>query len=271
MSRCPPRLASSRSALTSRPQPKTITFTHRSANYVIRSHQAAFPFTSRLDIPYIIRFGEKLLQIAIGAGDKLTAIGPDTKIGPYSNIQLSFSGLEKLEEGQKGIEGFFTAGPSKPVKREKDDATESKAKRRKVDDDAQDRQEKDEATTEQETLILPSSPPPDPALSLPTFTCPKCSKTISLPSSAVDSLRPGFDLSAAALLLQKEKDEHSDFHFARDMMEQERKKTFASTTKGGAKGGATKSAGGKSGKGSSTKAPSKPTGKGQQSLTSFFG
>lgn len=90
-------------------QPKTITFTHRSPTFVIRSHQAPFPFTSNLTIAYILKAGEKLFRTAIGAGQSTERITNETTIGPYSNLQLSFSGLEKLEGGQRGIEGFFSA------------------------------------------------------------------------------------------------------------------------------------------------------------------
>ncbi|GAA5999791.1 hypothetical protein JCM10207_005912 [Rhodosporidiobolus poonsookiae] len=90
--------------------PKTITFTHRSPQFVIRSHQIPFPFTSTPSIAYILKHGEKLLRTAMGPPTPLTgALPPETAIGPYSNIQLSFSGLERLEEGQRGIEGFFAA------------------------------------------------------------------------------------------------------------------------------------------------------------------
>ncbi|GAA5902637.1 hypothetical protein JCM6882_009339 [Rhodosporidiobolus microsporus] len=92
--------------------PKTITFTHRSPQFVIRSHQAPFPYTSSPSASYILKHGEKLVRIAMG-GTTPTApsvqLPKETKIGPYSNIQLSFSGLERLEEGQRGIEGFFAA------------------------------------------------------------------------------------------------------------------------------------------------------------------
>ncbi|GAA5820714.1 hypothetical protein JCM11251_003125 [Rhodosporidiobolus azoricus] len=94
--------------------PKTITFTHRSPQFVIRSHQAPFPFTSTPSALYILKHGEKLVRIAMGGttpANPSISVPKETKIGPYSNIQLSFSGLERLEEGQRGIEGFFGAAP----------------------------------------------------------------------------------------------------------------------------------------------------------------
>ncbi|GAA5958075.1 hypothetical protein JCM8115_001122 [Rhodotorula mucilaginosa] len=89
--------------------PKTITFTHRSPSFVIRSHQAPFPFTSNLTRTYILKAGEKLFRTAIGAGQATERTTDRTTVGPYSNLQLSFSGLGQLEQGQRGIEGFFVS------------------------------------------------------------------------------------------------------------------------------------------------------------------
>lgn len=76
---------------------------------MIRSHQAPFPFTSNLTRAYILKAGEKLFRTAIGAGQATERITDRTTVGPYSNLQLSFSGLGKLENGQRGIEGFFVS------------------------------------------------------------------------------------------------------------------------------------------------------------------
>ncbi|GAA5896768.1 hypothetical protein JCM8208_007082 [Rhodotorula glutinis] len=96
--------------------PKTITFTHRSPSFVIRSHQAPFPFTSSLSIAYILRAADKLLRAALSSSSAPTpahgnapSLSSESPVGPYSNMMLSFSGLERLEDGQRGIEGFFAA------------------------------------------------------------------------------------------------------------------------------------------------------------------
>jgi len=109
-----PRQALTRSPR--RPQPKTITFTHRSPSFVIRSHQAPFPFTSSLSIVYILRVADKLLRAALSsstapppAHGNAPPLSSESPVGPYSNMMLSFSGLERLEDGQRGIEGFFAA------------------------------------------------------------------------------------------------------------------------------------------------------------------
>lgn len=79
---------------------------------MIRSHQAPFPFTSNLTRTYILNAGEKLFRTAIGAGQATERITDRTTVGPYSNLQLSFSGLGQLEQGQRGIEGFFVSAPA---------------------------------------------------------------------------------------------------------------------------------------------------------------
>lgn len=216
-------------------------------------------------------------------------IKDDSKIGPYSNIQLSFSGLERSEGGQRGIEGFFSAagaaaGKASEGARATREATsegqddKGKGKRRKLDEEDDDGTPAPAINDDDNEITLASTPPPPsrsptpPPPELPTYTCPTCRRTLSLPSSAIDSLRPSFDLSAAALLLQKDKDEHADWHFAREMVEKDRKRTWA--------GSSIKGKGGEKAKGKSEKAKEKGKGgekaegkksKGQQSLMSFFG
>ncbi|KAM0750196.1 DNA/RNA polymerase [Meredithblackwellia eburnea MCA 4105] len=234
--------------------PKTINFSHRSENYVVRSHQIAFPFTSRLDVPYLQKFGERLLKIAIGAGERLTAVGPDTKIGPYSNMMLSLTGLERLESGQEGIERFFGAGTAPPLapeggkdrlrvggekpqeekekkEKRKTAVVENAADKGKIKEEVPPSKKFKKIAKEGEPVILLSSerssspvhntgPPP------PSYTCPRCKRVIKIPEPAIQEARKksASDVeSAFASLLEKEKAEHVDYHFARDMLEKERK------------------------------------------------
>ena len=295
-----------------REQPKTITFTHRSPSFVIRSHQSSFPYTSNLTISYIFRQAEKLLRVAIGsaaaANDKADlggsgAINGETEIGPYGNIQLSFSGLERLEEGQKGIAGFFSArgpaanassGPTSSTKRSfragEDDAEPPSLlnqKRRKID-------------------IEPTSAPPSPPPAaedikkapsekearrplLPTYTCERCARTLEIPASSLPALvAASYSRQAIEAALDKVRDEERDYHLARDLAEDERKRagwrtTSSSTTTkkgGGAKQGSTKTkvktkksaTSSSSSSAASTKAAPKERKKeeGQTSLGSFF-
>jgi DNA polymerase eta len=265
-------------------QPKTITFTHRSADYVIRSHQMAFPFTSRLDIAYINKFGDRLLRTAIG--EKIQTLGPDSKIGPYSNIQLSFSGMEKLEEGQKGIERFFSQqavtenkrpaahpqdGPSKKLKtRPYSNAPENQVL---VIDEDEETIDSDVPDSNSGAFAASDVPP-----ALPKATCDLCSKTLEIPSHTARALAPAFDQEAVANALRKEQEEHADWHVARAILEADRHRSrFGSHS-----GRSSKSA--QSDKGKKTKGKDKlaqpaaatlskvPASKaGQQSLRSFFG
>ncbi|GAA5983899.1 hypothetical protein JCM10908_005967 [Rhodotorula pacifica] len=289
--------------------PKTITFTHRSPSFVIRSHQAPFPFTSNLTRTYILKAGEKLFRVAIGAGQSTERITDQTTIGPYSNLQLSFSGLEKLEGGQRGIEGFFTSaavtagastnggsaasnsttrtraksgsappaddGPATTVntrassnppkkrvasffststkgseddkppasKKRKQASTATKAKRdspalvsvganadgteqlilaSSSDEAGEDDVAKEDEDHHNDKLAIGSKK--KRRVSLPRFTCPKCSKTITVPGETRRKLEQGeIGVEKAQEALEKEKAEHADWHVARELLEKERK------------------------------------------------
>lgn len=201
-------------------------------------------------------------------------IGPDTRIGPYSNIQLSFSGLEKLEEGQKGIERFFSAGPVKRAPEMTRDGSGSGdgLKRRKIDEEQKVDEETLTLSEDDDAPIKVDDGSADTTPDLPTFDCTRCKKTISIPSAAAAQLAPDYDDDKIQAALQREKDEHADYHFARDMLEKERSKGRKELGVGGKKG----SAGTLSKSSGSSKPKAKGGGEGkkqksgQQSLTSFF-
>ncbi|BGP25082.1 DNA polymeraseeta subunit [Rhodotorula toruloides] len=291
--------------------PKTITFTHRSPTFVIRSHQIPFPFTSNLTISYILRHAEKLFRAAIGSH---TSTGPpptsETPIGPYSNIQLSFSGLERLEDGQRGIEGFFAAqttnGASAQAAAEKEkkrkeqevggeksewaDEEDKPAKKRKVgktenaNADATKVKSRSPSITVQpdgtEQLTLSSDSegdagPPSPR-PLPTAKCDECGKKLVIPVDARAALANGgwkeFEVKAA---LEKERTEHADFHVAKAILEKERKANgwLLGGPTSGAKSASSASTNGNSEKrGKKGFEPSKKEKKREKgTLTGFFG
>ncbi|KPV75063.1 uncharacterized protein RHOBADRAFT_15469, partial [Rhodotorula graminis WP1] len=162
--------------------PKTITFTHRSPSFVIRSHQAPFPFTSSLSIAYILRAADKLLRAALS----------ESAVGPYSNMMLSFSGLERLEDGQRGIEGFFAAQQARGT------TGGAAGARASSDDDAR-----------------PSTPPRRVKRPrVPTYTCARCARVLSVPDGVAE--RGAEDEVREAL--EREKAEHADWHVARDLV-----------------------------------------------------
>ena len=228
-------------------QPKTITFSHRSPNYVVKSHQIAFPFISKLEVGHILKHGTKLFRIAINSGNKGKEIRQSdleadrVKVGPYSNIQLSFSGLEQIEAGQKGIERFFEAGMTVGGKRKvvKEEVVEAEKKRMKIEDDST-----PIASTSTRPPALTSTPTPAPverkkrlSQPLPSFVCDRCKKTIS-PSlhslTALQSEHPNLDTTALhKLLIKREKAEHVDYHFAGDLLQTERERSRPAVTSHG--------------------------------------
>ncbi|WVQ99976.1 hypothetical protein IAU59_007119 [Kwoniella sp. CBS 9459] len=80
--------------------PKTLVLSHRQGIDPSRSRQTPFPFTRNLSTEYIVKFARKLWEEAT----------QPMKNGnmKLNNIALSFTGLERLEEGQQGIENFFS-------------------------------------------------------------------------------------------------------------------------------------------------------------------
>lgn len=95
--------------------PKTIVLSTRSAlaanPWQHRTVQMPFPFTRHLDADYIAKYGRKLWDDSIGKQERIK----------LTNISLQFTGLAKLEAGQRGIEGFFSKGAAK-----KEDGTTAK-------------------------------------------------------------------------------------------------------------------------------------------------
>lgn len=230
---------------------------------MIRSHQAPFPFTSSLSISYILRAADKLLRAALvgtgtgtgtagaggggGGGGHQAPLRDDSPVGPYSNMMLSFSGLERLEEGQRGIEGFFAAQQARAnaaaatargagaVKRggeELDGGGEAREeKRRRKDKGKKRRDVSREATIEvlpdgTEALVLSSSssssssndnnesaPRRTKRPRAPTYTCPRCARVLVAPDAVVAR---GED-EAVREALEREKAEHADWHVARDL------------------------------------------------------
>jgi DNA polymerase eta len=144
-------------------------------------------------------------------------------------LGLSFAGLDRLEGGQKGIEGFFKAGgvPSRGTKRERSPSsgpgpsTETHTAKRKDSGPAK------IATPEIIELSDESDDEEEgpQAQRLPHFYCVRCSKTIrseaklensdqKSPDDVVDSLRSA----------------HNDWHVARDLYDEDM--TEAKTNRG---------------------------------------
>ncbi|KAJ1307425.1 hypothetical protein OPQ81_001527 [Rhizoctonia solani] len=90
--------------------PRTLVLHIRQGSNAPRSKQVAFPFVRTFSAATILAPAEKLWRMLLpGTGDLSTGV---------INVALGFAGLDALEAGQKGIEGFFTAkGPSSSAKK----------------------------------------------------------------------------------------------------------------------------------------------------------
>ena len=210
--------------------PKTLVLSYRTGGEPSRSRQIPFPFTRNLSTEYIMRFARKLWE---------EVHVPMMKSGGMrlNNMALSFTGLERLEEGQQGIEGFFANQPAlrtagDPVvdqpKRSRSSspsatpnvtlpspkkprlATLHAGKRKTALDTflAQDGSVPLAAAAQNET-------PPEADLSSPIedsssqWTCPKC-RTVFVPDEVEDE-------AERARSLEAQKQEHGDYHFALDL------------------------------------------------------
>lgn len=190
-----------------------------------RARQHAFPYTSKLTPEYVFKFAEKLLREIVGEKK-------GENIGKITNLALQFNGLDRLEAGQKGIEGFFASRPGgtsqttslTTLKRSADaleedvhlasssrhsENTHAVTKKAKVDN--ADRGDRDPAQVS--TGPDRASPERHIEPDAPTYTCPRCSKTFSI-SLPVDldeeSARHAVDVA-----METSRREHEDYHFAR--------------------------------------------------------
>ena len=73
----------------------------RTLGLAFRSKQAPFPFIREITVDAIAHAGDKLWKELLGNG------GPKAPSLKITNVQLSFTGIESMETGQRQIEGFF--------------------------------------------------------------------------------------------------------------------------------------------------------------------
>jgi DNA polymerase eta len=134
------------------------------------------------------------------AGDKLwkELVGTNV-VMKVTHIGLGFTGLEYSEVGQRSIEGFLKAGQTSKRSREEDgNPIDNDTSLTSVDDGMID-----------DDVIL-SGEDDFSVDHMPSFTCSRCGKTISMLSGV------GTEGSLAVL-----RQEHDDFHFAQDLAKQQ--------------------------------------------------
>ncbi|EMD33547.1 hypothetical protein CERSUDRAFT_57122 [Gelatoporia subvermispora B] len=172
--------------------PKTIVLHVRQGYDSFRSKQAAFPFTRNVTVDVIAAAGDKLWKELVGTDSSRTA---PIKI---TNVQLSFTGIELSEAGQRNIEGFLKARP--PVSGGSlSSAPPSGLKRKRG------------ARERSESLEVPQGSS-STRRSKSTFVCDRCGKRVTLADA---------DASAGNAIRQEAlarlRVEHDDFHFAQDL------------------------------------------------------
>jgi DNA polymerase eta len=142
-------------------------------------------------VDLIASFGNKLWKELVGLDSKDNAM-------KISSVQLSFTGLETAETGQKTIEGFLKAATKRT--RESEDGT--------VDEN-----ESEANITEHHDDI---------SNHLTTFVCSRCHKRITI---------PGCQKGTQATQLAAVRLEHDDFHFAQDLAKESDQKVQPSKKK----------------------------------------
>ncbi|PLB37957.1 DNA-directed DNA polymerase eta [Aspergillus candidus] len=205
--------------LEHRRRPRTVTIHHRQGSQA-RSRQLAIPSAAPIDDDLLFELGKTLLRQVAGDGN----------LWPCGNLSLSVGGFEEGVAKNKAIDAFLLRGSqardvSIPARNsEQSDAPESQQrneKRRKIEDDGIKRffnkpvgdepkphpsdfePEKTESAHLLENDRLDTTSigvSPDP------FTCDRCGKSL-----------PDY-----------EKDEHDDWHFAKDLESEERQAARAS-------------------------------------------
>ncbi|ORY22231.1 hypothetical protein BCR39DRAFT_551866 [Naematelia encephala] len=147
----------------------------------LRSRQMPFGYTKRLDADYIGKYGKKLWEGAC-PGIVRAKGGMDVH-----SLSLTFAGVERMEHGQRNIEGFLGIG-----KRERSVSVEPKRSL--------------SIESEQPIHAGPSrrrsSSPIEPQLETLEWECPRCERPVGY---------------AADRPLEEAKQEHEDYHYALEL------------------------------------------------------
>ncbi|OCH84811.1 DNA polymerase eta [Obba rivulosa] len=181
--------------------PKTIVLHVRHGYDSSRSKQAAFPFTRNVTVDVIAAAGDKLWKELVG-----TDSSRSTPIS-ITSVQLSFTGIELAETGQRNIEGFLKARP--PVSGDQSSAAAGSTKRKR---DEREFSEPPFVQLAAEDVREDVKVSETSARVETSFVCKRCGKRVALSdvdASAEDAIAR--DMLAALRM------EHEDFHFAQEL------------------------------------------------------
>ncbi|KGO66018.1 DNA-repair protein, UmuC-like, N-terminal [Penicillium italicum] len=216
--------------LENRRRPKVITMHYRTAQS--RSRQLPIPGSSVIDENLLYDLANTLLRQVVADG----------QAWPCSNLSLSVSSFEDGVSNNKAIEGFLIRGDQAKALshssrlRDADSASSEQAsteKRRKLDGDGakmksffgnQSRLENTAADESDSHVEMDSE-----LSGIPRLVCPRCSKS----------------------MFEYDKEEHDDWHFAKDLASQDREEAKVSQpplpTKNSARGTTARGRGGRAG------------------------
>ncbi|KAJ5586295.1 hypothetical protein N7450_006082 [Penicillium hetheringtonii] len=201
--------------LENRRRPRVITLHHRVAQS--RSRQIPIPGSSKIDESLLFELAKNLLRQVV----------VDGQAWPCSNLSLSVSSFEDGVSKNRAIEGFLVRGDQaksiSQAPRPHDDSSASEMlpieKKRKIDDGGIKRfftnsplpDDSISTTVENQHLEdqkLSPGPSKEVEYALPQYTCDRCSKTIP----------------------EHEREEHDDWHFAKDLEVQDRQEAMSAQT-----------------------------------------
>ncbi|CAG8919259.1 unnamed protein product [Penicillium salamii] len=191
--------------LENRRRPRVITLHHRTAQF--RSRQIPIPKSNTIDEELLYDLAKTLLRQIVADG----------QAWPCSNLSLSVSSFEDGVSNNKAIEGFLVRGDQAKalshVARPR--ATENVIneqppadKKRRLDGG---RIKQFFGNPSEDAVGEPQGIPQQPVtdseeVTIPKYTCPRCSTLVS----------------------EYEKEEHDDWHFAKDLAQQDREESRAS-------------------------------------------
>lgn len=215
--------------LENRRRPKTVTLHHRQGAQV-RSRQIPIPGAKAVDVATLFDLGKTLLRQVI----------EDASAWPCANLSLSVGAFEDGVTKNRAIDGFLLRGEQAKTTasyftREPDagDIAEERSlnvKRRKVEGNGIKRFFNKTPAADPSD---PSSGPPQPELSEPAYPTEAITREVSAnkPISRVESLldssddvSPGFYVCdhCNQPILEGDRVEHDDWHFAKELEMQER-------------------------------------------------
>ena len=230
--------------LENKRRPKTINLHHKQGS-LMRSRQAPIPTGRSIDEALLFDIAKNILGQIVADG----------RAWPCSNLQLSVGGFEEGPTGNRGISGFLvrgeeakaiaasTHGDSHHGSGSEDN---QQAKRRRTDDRAlpslfarqntshEDAENSTDAAEHSTSDLIKSSSPFQVAKDLSDSEIHKervdgqrglkvdGSDKVSQPRTNQSSITSYFCDRCKSLLPAAEKDEHEDWHFARDLQTQDR-------------------------------------------------